>query len=79
MQRLFAVAAALTCLIFGGCNSTPASLEAVPTRSRLTGYTYGSGNVVATPPDETTAATASAVAVQSDSTSRGGYTYGSGN
>lgn len=80
MHRSSAGFALLAVLVLAGCNSTPVATETVPIRVKFTGYTYGSGNAVDTPPPGTTTATAApAMTVESDSTSRSGYTYGSGN
>lgn len=79
MHRSSAGVAVLAALVLAGCNSAPLDPDTVPARARFTGYTYGSGNAVGTPPSGTTTATAPAMAVESDTTSRGGYTYGSGN
>jgi len=78
MRRSFAGILVLAGLVLAACNSAPVAPEAVAAHPRFTGYTYGSGNAVAVPPSPTTTATAQAVA-ESDTTSRGGYTYGSGN
>lgn len=80
MQRSITCLSALALLAVAGCNAAPLAPDATPGRRMLTGYTYGSGNAVGTtPPGQTTTAPAPAVAVESDTTSRGGYTYGSGN
>jgi len=78
MRRSSAGIAVLAGIVLAACNSAPVAPEAVTAHARFTGYTYGSGNAVAVPPSPTTTATAQAVA-GSDTTSRGGYTYRSGN
>lgn len=99
MHRSIGCFAALAALALVGCNAAPVAPEAVPARPSLTGYTYGSGNAVGTPPSSSTGEATTAgdnggmagsggytapptvgqMATESDTTSRGGYTYGSGN
>jgi hypothetical protein len=79
MNRSIAYLATVSCLALAGCSTTPVSPNAAPARAKMTGYTYGSGNAVGTVPQQTTTATAPAVAMEADTTSKSGYTYGSGN
>lgn len=80
MSRLVSYLAPIVCLCaLAGCSETPLVPKASPARTRLDGYTYGSGNAVGTGPQQTTTATAPQVAVEADTSSRSGYTYGSGN
>lgn len=77
MRRASAGLTVLAVCALAGCNS-PVAPQA-PAGARFTGYTYGSGNSVAPQPPTPTATADSAMTVESDTTLRGGYTYGSGN